>query len=111
VSDEQIAKPELFLKIAEEVHDLRLNGNVESANRLVCHDEGRGDGQCARDADALALSAGELVRVAAHVLGPQPNPVEQRRDTLLLLPIWCTRSASDSAACTVMRGFNELYGS
>ena len=35
------------------------------------------DGERARDADALALSAGELVRIARHVFGAQPDFVEQ----------------------------------
>ncbi len=39
VRDEQIAQPELFLKIAEKVHDLRLNGDVERTDRLVGDDE------------------------------------------------------------------------
>jgi len=98
VGDEQIAQPELFLKVAQEVDDLRLDGNVEGANRLIGHDEARGDGKSARDADTLTLAAGELVGIAPHVLGSQANPLEQRGDPLVLL----------RAARTVMRGLSEL---
>ena len=35
------------------------------------------DGERPSDADALALAAGELVRVAAEVLGPQADALEQ----------------------------------
>ena len=46
-------------------------------HRLVADDEARLDGERARDADALALAAGELVRIARRVLGAQPDLVEQ----------------------------------
>src|SRR5262249_22753998 len=49
-------------------------------NRLVC-DEYRGlDRESAREADALTLTAGELVRVAEAQLGPQPDAVEEIGD-------------------------------
>ena len=38
------------------------------------------DRQRARDADALALAARELVRIAAHVLRGNADAVEQFRD-------------------------------
>ena len=67
------------------------------------------------DADALALAAGELVRVAVVVLGVQPDDLEQLLDpaagpcpsgTML-----CTRSGVPTIAPTVCRGFSEEYGS
>ena len=39
----------------------------------------RRDRERARDADALALAARELVRVAAHVVGIEPDGLEQLR--------------------------------
>jgi hypothetical protein len=43
-------------------------------------DEAGPDGEGAGDADALALPAAELVRVAARCLGRQPDQLEQLRD-------------------------------
>ena len=45
--------------------DLRLDRDVERRDRLVGDDELRLQDERARDADALALAARELVRVAA----------------------------------------------
>src|SRR3954453_23824128 len=77
VSDEQVRKPELLLQVLEQVEDLRLDRDVERRDGLVTHDQLRVQGECARDADALALPAGELVRVAIDEVGAEPDRVEQ----------------------------------
>ena len=59
VRNEEEAQPELGLKVAEEVYDLRLNRNVEGADRLVGDDEPGRDGERARNADALTLTSPE----------------------------------------------------
>ena len=74
VGDEQIGQVELGLQILQQVDHLRLDRHVERGNRLVAHDELRLHRERARDHDALALAAGEFVRVAAHVLGLQSRP-------------------------------------
>ena len=51
------------------------------------------DRQRAGDADALALAAGELVRIAAHVVGLQADRLEQLDDALLEL------AAASARAC------------
>ena len=40
------------------------------------------DGERARDRNALALAAGELVRVLATVAGGEAHPLQERRDLL-----------------------------
>ena len=77
VRDEQVGQPELVLKVLEQVDDLRLYGDVECGDRLVGDDELGPQRKCPRDADALALAAGELVREAVGVFGRKPDPVEQ----------------------------------
>ena len=57
VRDEQIREFELTLQVFQQIHDLRLDRNVERRHRLVAHDDGRLHGQRARDAHALALTA------------------------------------------------------
>jgi hypothetical protein len=52
---------------------------------FVAHDELRLERQRARDPDALTLTARELVRVAMHVLGKEPDACEQLRHAVLEL--------------------------
>src|SRR5205814_1465705 len=50
--------------------------------RLVADDQVRLERQRPRDADALPLPTGELVRIVAHLVRPQPDLFEQRGDAL-----------------------------
>ena len=69
VGDEEVREPELVLQVLQQIDDLRLHGDVERGDRLVEHEELRIRRQRARDADALPLPAGELVRIALAVVG------------------------------------------
>ena len=73
VGDEDQRQPELALQVAQQVEDLRLDRHVERGDRLVGDDQLRLERERARDADALALAAGELVRIAVVVLGVEPD--------------------------------------
>ena len=64
VRDEQVGQFQLALQILQEIDDLRLDGDIESRYRLVADDETRLQREGASDADALALPAGELMRIA-----------------------------------------------
>ena len=77
VGDEEVGEPEVVLQVVEQVDDLRLDRDVERGHRLVGDDQLRLQRQRARDADALALAAGELVREAVVVLGAQADPLQQ----------------------------------
>jgi hypothetical protein len=77
VGDEDVGEPELVLEVVEQVDDLSLDRDVERRDRLVEQHQARVHGQRARDADTLALAAGELVREAVNVLGVQAHAVEQ----------------------------------
>ena len=68
VRDEDVGQVELGLEGAKEVEDLGLDGDVERRYRLVADDQLRVERERPRDSDPLALSARELVRVAACVL-------------------------------------------
>ena len=52
-------------------------GDVECRDRLVGHDQARVERERARDADALALAAGELVRIAVVVLRGEAHDLHQ----------------------------------
>ena len=64
VRDEEVGELELLLQLLEEIDDLCLDRHVERRDRLVRDDEIRIQRECAGEADALPLAAGELVRVA-----------------------------------------------
>ena len=113
VGDEDVGQSELVLQLVEQVDDLRLDRDVERGDRLVEQDQLRIDGQRPRDADPLALAAGELVREAAEVLGMQADPLEQLT-ALGSIPSLCTpRSRSGVARIwpTRLRGFSDACGS
>src|SRR6185503_7635607 len=80
VGDEQVREVHAALQVAQQVDDLRLDGDVEGRHRLVGDDEPRVHGQGAGDTDALSLAAGELVGIAARVAGRQSHQREQLGD-------------------------------
>src|SRR5262249_55455724 len=56
---------------------LRLDRHVERRGCLVADEHARTDGERARDADALALPARELVRIAPDLLGVEAHELEE----------------------------------
>ena len=85
VADEEVGEGEALLQVGEEIEDLRLDRDVERRQRLVRHDEARGADRGARDGDALALAAGELVRVATRHRGVEAHHLQDGRDALARL--------------------------
>src|SRR4029079_17199069 len=65
VADEEVRQVEIVPQVEEQVQDLALDRDIERRHRLVADDEVRPEGEGPGDADALALAAGELMRVAA----------------------------------------------
>jgi len=57
VGDEQVGEREPLLELDEQVHHLRLDGDIECRDGLVANDEARVQRQRASDADALTLAA------------------------------------------------------
>ena len=64
----------------QQVDHLGLDRHVERRHRLVADDDLRPQRQRPGDADALALAAGELVRVPVDVVGVEADQVEQFLD-------------------------------
>src|SRR5450759_5132478 len=85
VGDEEIGQPQLLLEVVEEVQDLALDRDIERRDRFVEDHEFRVEGEGTGDADALALAARELVRVAMDVALVQAHLGEQLADQLLAL--------------------------
>ena len=96
VGDEDVGQPELALELLEQVQDLRLDRDVERRHRLVADDEVGLEDERAGDADALALAAGELVRVAPRVVRLEADQVHHLGD--LLPPLGVAAEAVDAQA-------------
>ena len=77
VGDEQVGDAEVLLQVLEQVQDLGLDRDVEGGDGLVADDELRPKGDRAGDPDALALAAGELIRVAVVVLRVEADALHQ----------------------------------
>ena len=69
MGDENEAEPEFAHELGEQVEDLGLDGDVEGGDGFVGHDDARFEGEGASDGDALALAAGEFVRVFREAAG------------------------------------------
>ena len=113
VRDEQERERQPILQLGEQVEHLGLDRHVERGDGLVEHDEVGLERERPRDPDALALAAGELVRVAGRVLGPQARPSRAARERAPAASDrrpWIT-SGSLSMSTTRMRGLSDAYGS
>ena len=78
MADKQIRQPTLALQQFEQVENLILHRYVQRGDRLVADDQIRIERDGAGDADALALPAGKLVRIAVAVFARDADRVQQR---------------------------------
>ena len=67
VTDEQVGQAKFILQIFHQVENLRLNRDVERRSRFVTNQKSRPGCQGTGYGDALALTAGKLVRVLFSV--------------------------------------------
>ena len=88
VGDEDEGDAEVAAQVGEELDDLGLDRDVEGGDGLVGDDELGLQGEGAGDGDALALAAGELVRVALGVLGGEADLGEELGDAGAPLRLW-----------------------
>lgn len=80
VGDEEVGQSELFLKVHEQVDDLRLDRHIERGGRLITDDELGFEREGASDPDALTLTTRELVRIPIRRSSGHPTTLEQRLD-------------------------------
>ena len=83
---------------SQQVDDLRLDRHVERGHRLVADDQLRLARERPGDADALALAAGELVRIAVRVGREQADRAQQVGHALALLASGCEAVEPDRLA-------------
>ena len=74
MANKEVGQPEFFAQHHEEVQHLGLNGNIQCGNSLITYNEFRLNRQRPRDADALPLTARELVRIPPLVAGVESDP-------------------------------------
>ena len=113
VRDEDVGEVELALEVLEQVEDLRLHRDVERRHRLVADDQLRLQRERARDADPLALAAGELVRVAVVVLRARARRARAapgRAASTSFSVLWIA-NGSPTIWPTLLRGLSDEYGS
>ena len=77
VRDEEAGEAVTGLEIAEQVDDLGADRDIEGADRFVKDEELRAERDCAGDVDALALAAGEGVRVTGESGGVEADLGEE----------------------------------
>ena len=83
VGDEEIGETELLLQIEQHIQNLRLDRHVERGDRLVGTINLAFTRERPGDADALALSAGEFVRISAEIFAAQSDPPSSSRTRAL----------------------------
>ena len=112
-----IAMPVSALSSREQLQDLRLHGHVERRGRLVGDEEVGLVGERHGDHHALALPAGELVRIGAEPALRLADadlaaaaPARASRAAAPLMPR-CTSSISPTCRSTVCSGLSEVIGS
>ena len=77
MADEEQGQVQIQPQLAQQCKDLRLARDIESGDNLVGHHQSRLQCDGPRDANALALAAGQLVGIARAMGGPQRHPFEQ----------------------------------
>jgi len=80
VADHDEGEPVAAAHLLEEVQHLRLHRGVEGGGGFVEQQDLRLEDQGPRDGDALALAAGQLVRIAEPEAGAEPHLVERPLD-------------------------------
>src|SRR6204780_1560655 len=86
MGDEQISEPEFLLQVLQQIDDLGLDRYIQRRHRLIADDQFGLDRERTRDADALALTAGEFVRMAADMIRLPADGLEQIHAALFELP-------------------------
>ena len=79
VRDEEVGEPQLALQVGEQIEDLRPDRDVERRDRLVADDEVGMQGDGAGNADALALTAGEVAGKPVVVLRVEADQLPSAR--------------------------------
>src|SRR4051812_14288115 len=81
VGDEKIGHAGFALQIAQQIHNLRLNGNIQCAHGFITDNQLWFDGKSASNSDALPLTAAEFVRITHGVEWVHTHIAQQASDS------------------------------
>jgi hypothetical protein len=76
MADEDQRQRELPLQIPKQIEDLRLDRDIERRDWLIRDDQLRIEGDGPRNAGALTLATGELMRQVARKVAAEPDQFE-----------------------------------
>jgi hypothetical protein len=85
VSHKEIGEPHLLLEIAQQVHYLPLDRDIQGGDRFVKDDESRIQGDGPGDADALALASAEFMGIAVQMVAVKAHESGQFGKTVINL--------------------------
>ncbi len=74
MADENQRHAKIFLQFNQQIHNLRLNGNIERTHRLIADHQLGPHNHRPRNADTLVLPAGKFMRIAVDPARLQPHP-------------------------------------
>ena len=77
MGNENIGEMILFFQFVEQIQHLGLHRHIQSGHGLIANDESRIHRQGTRDGYALALTAGEFVRITVKVRFVQIHTLQQ----------------------------------
>ena len=80
MGNEQVSQPQLALQVLQQIDHLRLYRHIQRSHRLVQNQQPGLERQCPGNANALALTARELLGVALHHGGGESHHLKQLRD-------------------------------
>ncbi len=83
MADKQIGQPQFVAQVHEQVENLRLNRHIQRRHRLVAHQQFRLHRQRTGNADALTLTAAELMRIALAQLRAEPGTLQLGTDVII----------------------------
>jgi hypothetical protein len=98
-------RPRSAPQAAQKVQHLGLNGGIQRRGRFVQQQDLRFQHQRAGDGDALALAAGQLVRIAEAEAGGQAHIDQRLHHAASLSPVPWIASGSDRVRSMVWRGW------
>ena len=102
--------------VADQVEDLGLNRHIERRGGLIGDQDSRPAGNRHCDHDALAHSAGKLVRIGLRPLlrigyADRTQQLDSGASASALVADWCSMMASAIWSPTVKTGLSDVIGS
>ena len=107
MGNKQISQSTLSLKLLQKVDNLRLDGNVQSGNRLITYNEVRVYCKGTGDTNTLALSAGKLVWKTVRMLCLKTNSLQKLNYLLITLFFVGCKAMSVNSLCYNIQDFSS----